>query len=173
MQFFCCCSIFGAPNYSDITGYPLNQLHQASLLFPVPSILRRLTSMLYECFLLGAVIAVFFLLPQALIGVFSGVAVLPSVLWAHFFLLLLVYFSWFWVRGGQTLAMKTWRIQVVDTHGGTLRPMQAVLRFCAAWFGIAFCGLGILWCLVDRERQFLHDRLADTRLIELPKLPSL
>jgi uncharacterized RDD family membrane protein YckC len=28
-----------------------------------------------------------------------------------------------------------------------------------------FCGAGILWALVDRDRQFLHDRLAGTRIV--------
>jgi uncharacterized RDD family membrane protein YckC len=135
------------------------------LSYTFPSFFRRMTSMVYECFLLGAVVVVFFLLPQTLFGVFTGIAVYPSVLWVHFFVLLLAYFCWFWVRGGQTLAMKTWKIQVVDVSGGPLRPMQAVLRYCAAWFGVILGGFGILWSLVDRDRQFLHDRIADTRLI--------
>lgn len=135
-----------------------------------PGLVRRLTSLVYECFLLGAVAVVFFLLPQTLLGVFTGIAVPSGVLWVHFFVLLMVYFSWFWLRGGQTLAMKTWRIRVIDKQGGPLRPMQAVLRYCAAWFGIGFAGLGILWSLVDRDRQFLHDRIADTRLVMLAPL---
>lgn len=133
------------------------------------NLLRRLTSMVYECFLLGAVIVVFFLLPQTLLGVFAGVSVPPSLLWIHFFVLLMVYFTWFWIRGGQTLAMKTWRIQLVDVSGRPLRPMQAVLRYCAAWFGLGLAGVGILWSLVDKDRQFLHDRIADTRLVQLPR----
>jgi len=30
---------------------------------------------------------------------------------------------------------------------------------------VALWPLSILWALVDRDRQFLHDRLAGTRLI--------
>ena len=32
---------------------------------------------------------------------------LGKLLWVHLFLLLMLYFVWFWVNGGQTLAMKT------------------------------------------------------------------
>ena len=137
--------------------------------YPLATFWRRLTSMVYECFLLGAVIVVFFLLPQTLLGVFAGASVPPALLWIHFFMLLLVYFTWFWTRSGQTLAMKTWRVQLVDMNGGPLRPMQAVLRYCAAWFGLGLGGIGILWGLVDKDRLFLHDRIADTRLVQLPR----
>lgn len=130
---------------------------------------RRLISLVYESLLLGAVIVVFFLLPQTLLGVFAGVATPPGGLMAHFFLLLLVYFCWFWLHGGQTLAMKTWRVCLTDISGKPLRPMQAVLRYCGAWASIGLGGLGLLWALVDQDKQFLHDRIAGTRLVELPR----
>jgi uncharacterized RDD family membrane protein YckC len=70
---------------------------------------------------------------------------------------LAAYFLWCWLRGGQTLAMRAWRIRLVD-----VTPRKAVLRFLVA---LAVLPLSILWALVDRDRQFLHDRLAGTRLI--------
>lgn len=135
---------------------------------PVPSFRRRLISLLYECLLLGAVLLVFFLLPQASLAVFAGLVASNGVLWVHLFTLLLLYFCVCWLRGGQTLAMQTWRIRVVDSQGGGLRPMQAVLRYCAGWLSVGLGGLGFLWCLIDRDGQFLHDRIADTRLVEIP-----
>jgi len=70
---------------------------------------------------------------------------------------LAAYFLWCWLRGGQTLAMRAWRIRLVD-----VTPAKAVLRLVLA---AALLPLSILWALVDRDRQFLHDRLAGTRLI--------
>ena len=69
------------------------------------------------------------------------------------------YFLWCWLRGGQTLAMKTWRIRLVD-----ITPAKAVLRFL---YAVVFVptGISILWALFDRDRQFLHDRLAGSRLV--------
>ena len=132
---------------------------------PSPGLMRRLTGMCYEALLLSGVIALFFILPHVLIGAFTRQIVGAPLLWAHLFLLLLTYFVWFWCHGGQTLAMKTWRIRLSSHDGKPLRPMQAVLRFLLCWPSLGLFGIGILWALIDRDRQFLHDRLAGTRLI--------
>ena len=71
---------------------------------------------------------------------------------------LAAYFLWCWLRGGQTLAMRAWRIRLVE-----VTPGKAIIRFVLA---AALLPLSILWALVDRDRQFLHDRLAGTRLID-------
>jgi len=69
------------------------------------------------------------------------------------------YFLWCWLRGGQTLAMKAWRIRLVD-----VTPRKALLRFVLA---VVLLPASIAWALFDRERQFLHDRLAGTRLVSV------
>jgi len=71
---------------------------------------------------------------------------------------LAAYFVWCWLRGGQTLAMRAWRIRLVD-----VTPGKAALRFVLA---LALLPVSILWALADRDGQFLHDRLAGTRLID-------
>jgi len=73
------------------------------------------------------------------------------------------YFLWCWLRGGQTLAMKAWRVRLVD-----VTPRKAVLRFLLA---LALFPVSILWALFDRDRQFLHDRLAGTRLVLVSAAP--
>jgi len=67
------------------------------------------------------------------------------------------YFLWCWLRGGQTLAMKAWGIKLVD-----VTPRKAVLRFLLA---LLLLPASVAWALFDRDRQFLHDRLAGTRLV--------
>ncbi len=126
---------------------------------------RRLASMLYE---LLALLAIWFLagfvvvglLPQPLVG-------WPRVaLQGYLVVVTGLYFVWFWRRGGQTLAMKTWRLRVVDAAtGARLTWAQAWLRYAVAVPGALLVGLGFLWALLDPERQFLHDRLASTRVI--------
>lgn len=78
------------------------------------------------------------------------------------------YFLWCWTRGGQTLAMRAWRIRVVYANGAPLTLVGAILRLLLAGAGIAVVGLGLWWALVDRDGQFLHDRLAKTRLVAVP-----
>ena len=67
------------------------------------------------------------------------------------------YFLWCWLRGGQTLAMKAWHIRLVN-----VTPPKALLRLLLA--ALLF-PVSIAWALFDRDRQFLHDRLAGTRLV--------
>jgi uncharacterized RDD family membrane protein YckC len=67
------------------------------------------------------------------------------------------YFLWCWLRGGQTLAMKAWGIRLVD-----VTPRKALLRFVLA---LLLFPVSVAWALLDRDRQFLHDRLAGTRLV--------
>jgi len=127
--------------------------------------LRRLASMLYESLLLFGVAFFGTWLFQFAAGtlVIDGwrLAMLQLFLVALF----ATYFLWCWLRGGQTLAMKTWRIRLVSKDGHrNLAPRAALLRFIAALLLVPTL-LGILWALVDRDRQFLHDRLAGSLLI--------
>lgn len=69
------------------------------------------------------------------------------------------YLLWCWLRGGQTLAMKAWKIRLVG-----VTPAKALARFALA-FLLVPTGISIVWAFFDPERQFLHDRLAGTRLV--------
>jgi uncharacterized RDD family membrane protein YckC len=77
------------------------------------------------------------------------------------------YFIWQWVRGGQTLPMKTWRLRVVTRDGTGVPLPQACARYVIAAAGLLLFGAGFAWALADRERQFLHDRVAGTRIVRV------
>ncbi len=105
---------------------------------------------------------------------------------AFLFVVFGVYFVWFWSKG-QTLAMKTWHIRVVDRDGHRLTQPRALVRYVLAWlwflpplavggfFGlpggeVAVIAIGwvFVWALLSRfhpQRQFVHDVLAGTRLV--------
>ena len=127
-----------------------------------PGLPRRLASMVYEAFLLFAV--GFF---AAWIFFFaSGGADATAGTTRHLLQLFIVvvfaaYFLWCWLRTGQTLAMKAWKIRLVD-----VTPKKALLRFVLALFLVPSL-ISLVWSLFDPERQFLHDRLAGTRLVSL------
>lgn len=122
--------------------------------------------MLYESLLLLGVLAVAFLLPHLAIGM-ALQSVLPgALLLTHLLLVLLVYFVWFWRHGGQTLAMQTWKLKLESAlTGGQITLQQAILRFAICCPSLLFFGAGLIWALFDRDRQFLHDRLAGTRIV--------
>ncbi|MDP1654717.1 MAG: RDD family protein [Hylemonella sp.] len=110
---------------------------------------------------------------------------------AFLFVVLGIYFTWFWAKG-QTLAMKTWHIRVVDTQGRPVTQTRALLRYVLSWlwflpalaaiapFGLSgpesaviVLGWVAVWALLSRfhpQQQFWHDALAGTRLITLAPL---
>jgi uncharacterized RDD family membrane protein YckC len=75
------------------------------------------------------------------------------------------YFVWQWHRGGQTLPMKTWRMRLVTAAGEPVSAARALRRFVFAVTGTLLAGAGVIWAFFDRDRQFLHDRLAGTRIV--------
>ena len=125
-----------------------------------PGLPRRLASMVYEASLLFAVAFfaawVFFFASGGRDATAGGVRHLLQLFIGLSFA---GYFLWSWLRGGQTLAMKAWRIRLVD-----VTPLRALLRFALALLLVPTL-ISIVWSFFDRERQFLHDRLAGTRLI--------
>lgn len=100
-----------------------------------------------------------------------------------------IYYVGFWTRQGQTLPMRTWRIRLVTASGKPLSALRASCRYVLAWlwfvpallllhlsaikgtqaFGIALA-LGVLvYALLSfahPQRQFLHDVLCGTRLVD-------
>jgi uncharacterized RDD family membrane protein YckC len=133
-----------------------------------PGLPRRLASMLYEAILLFAVgffAAWLFFFASG--GRDATAGALRPVLQSFILLVFAAYFLWCWLRaGGQTVAMKAWRIRLVDVS-----PKKALLRFVLAALLLP-TGISILWALFDRDRQFLHDRLAGTRLVLAFSPPS-
>jgi uncharacterized RDD family membrane protein YckC len=79
--------------------------------------------------------------------------------------LLGLYFTWFWTHGGQTAPMRAWKIRVVMEDGQPLNWGRAWARFLLAIPGLLAFGAGFAWALIDVDRQYLHDRLAGTRLV--------
>lgn len=148
---------------------------------------NRLLSMVYEALLLFAVLF-------AATLTFSTLLEQRHALYRRddlqywLFVVLGIYFSWFWRYGGQTLAMKTWRIRLVTREGGILSWRHAISRYVLTWLwflpGLAAASYLdaqgwmlvllpamnlVLWALaifIDRDRQFLHDRLAGTRIVQ-------
>lgn len=150
-----------------------------------PKLRRRLACWLYEGMLLFAVVFVAGYL-------FSSLSQTRHALdnrhahQAFVFVVLGIYFTWLWSKG-QTLAMKTWRIKVVDTQGQALTQGRALVRYLWSWLwfvppllgawgfglsgaetGVVLVGWVLVWALLSRfhpQQQYLHDVLAGTRLV--------
>lgn len=131
----------------------------------LPGLRRRLASMLYESLLLLGVLSVAFMIPHLALGLGFGIVAPGWLLLVHVVLVFGGYFLWYWIHGGQTLAMQTWKLQISTPDAVPPAPTLLVLRYLLAWPSLLFYGVGIFWAFFDRDRQFLHDRLAGTRII--------
>lgn len=166
---------------------------------PLAPLWRRLVALCYESLLLCAVLLVSGGAFQLLLGGagIPATQIAASPLWrnvmgVYWLAVLYGYFAWCWGRGGQTLAMKTWRLQLRTPANQLPAPRAIAIRFLLAllayapllpayvygkhvpglkWLFWACCGLAALpwlWALVDKEKQTLLDRLAGTRVVLLP-----
>jgi len=130
-----------------------------------PSVLRRLAAALYDALL---IVALMFIATYPFLAFFGDATQgwRRHLLQAWIVFVVGFYFVWFWTRGGQTLPMKTWHIRLVRHDGAAVGTARAMHRFVLAMLGAAALGLGFAWALFDRDRQFLHDRLSGTALID-------
>lgn len=153
------------------------------------SLARRLSCFVYEGVLLFGVLMAAGLLYAAVTGQRNAM-VGRHGLQAFLFFVLGLYFSWFWTRGGQTLAMKTWRIRLVRADGAPLTMARAWSRYLLGWLWFA---PALLWLWLEGAaglapslatltagvliyagltrllpgRQFWHDVVCGTRLVDV------
>ncbi len=147
--------------------------------------LLRLAAMAYEGVLLFGVV---FVVSYAVLAVAHWTYPLGGtqrlVLQSVLFVTLGGYFVYQWSRTGQTLAMKSWHLRLVDGTGKPPSIGRSVGRYFAAWHLFApgaayaaFFGGNVMLDLValaagllllmlpgvaDPQRRLLHDRLSRT-----------
>lgn len=151
-----------------------------------PSLLRRMACWLYEGMLLFALVFVAGWLFSTLGQMREGMDARRPLFQAFLVVIFGIYFTWFWARG-QTLAMKTWNVRVVDRAGRPLSQTRALLRYACSWLwflpplaalapvkpsgpetAVLVLGWVAVWAVLSRlhpQRQFWHDVLAGTRLV--------
>ena len=153
-----------------------------------PTLRRRLAAFLYEGVLLFGLVMVVALVYSIGVNQRHGLHGRQGMM-AVLFLALAVYFVWQWLRGGQTLALRTWQLRIVTQEGEPLTPKLAVARFLTSWLWfippmlvtwlagwhdkgtISGAVLGwmalyaaLTWVL--HSRQFIHDVISGTRVID-------
>lgn len=148
--------------------------------FASPGLLRIFASMVYDSLLLVAISIGYSALVVGLRvllmgtpehghriewGVFAGTFV--TIGW---FVVLMFFYIYFWQKFGQTLGMKTWRIQLVNAQTNALPSYsQCVKRAGFALLSMLLLGCGYWYKLINPQGRLLHDLLSDTKLILLNK----
>lgn len=167
---------------------------------PVPAgLFRRLAAQIYDGLL---VVALWFIATFAVLPLTGGEAITPATQgafdWLYRAWLLAIAFGYFglcWVRGGQTLGLRAWRIRLVLAGGGAIGWRTAALRFATGlallllavigawrlarpgWTASDAVALAMLlpaianfaWIAVDGERRSLQDRAGGMRVIRIAR----
>lgn len=132
---------------------------------------RRLAALLYDAVLLAALLVIF---TSGAVFLNHGVALERRTAGAWFYLyqagligVVAAYYLINWIRSGQTLGMRAWRLRTVTESGRPLGWKSAALRLSVGALAWAPAALGVLWLYADPEHLALHDRLSRTRVVHL------
>jgi len=135
---------------------------------------RRLFAIFYDSFLL---LAILFIVSAIATFLNNEKAIEPGDALYPIFVILIfslsyLYFAWFWIHGGQSLGMKTWRIQLqnYDPENNSNRQIDwkiATIRIFSAIVSWSVFGLGFLWAFFDKKNRCWHDLISKTVLIDL------
>ena len=159
-----------------------------------PGLARRLAAFVYEGMLMFALVMVAGFLFSSLTQQRHALQGRHG-LQAFLFVVMALYFSWFWSRGGQTVAMKAWRIRLVMVDGEPVPQRRALLRYLLAWLwfvpalaatqaagisgGVSLSLMALVGVLayagliyLRPDRQFWHDAVCGTRLIDWHPAPK-
>ena len=131
---------------------------------------RRFAALLYDSLLLAALLMIY---TFAALPFTHGQAVMRETAgpWVYLYragIIALIggYYVLNWIRSGQTLGMRAWRLRVVSSAGQPLTAAQAIRRFLYGLLAWPPAALGVLWLYLDPAPLALHDRLSGTRMLQ-------
>jgi uncharacterized RDD family membrane protein YckC len=134
--------------------------------------------------------AIGYLVPSLLLGILMNIQVPQWLAFGHVYVLFGIYFTWYWTRTGQTLAMQTWKVKMVGENNQLLNRGQAMIRYAISslWLiptiiiyilfkyvflsplghwptiELLFCMILLFWpltCLFDRQNPQGAQSIAD------------
>ena len=134
--------------------------------FQNASFIKRMMALFYDTLI---IVAILFLATFIALLINQGESFNGSI-WFVLYLLTWIgaYYIWSWYKGGQTVGMRAWQLKLIS-EGKQLTLIQAIMRYFGAIVGVWCFGLGLVWCLLDRDKQSLADRLAKCKMISLKR----
>ena len=103
-----------------------------------------------------------------LIGFILGL-VSPDVASVLNIIIPIVYIIGFWTWRGQTPGKIVLRIRIIRTDGSPIGLGRAILRYIGYFVSAIILLIGFLWIAFDSWKQGIHDKIADTYVIKLPR----
>lgn len=157
---------------------------------PPAGLFKQLIAMLYDSFL---IIALLFVATAVLLPFSQGEAVSGPIFSLYLLFIIFIFYGWFWHKAGQTLGMKVWKIRIIDDHGyNPSWPTIFIRLFAAILLPALFITLNSYLDLIHDAKTLavvstfvfllgylirlfspatLHDRMSQTRIIDVSKIP--
>lgn len=123
-----------------------------------------MAALLYDIF---PILGIFLITSLFLVLLRGGEEVRPGTVWLQLLLLaeVYLYFTYSWLKGGQTLGMRAWKLGI-QSHQ-TMTWGQGTLRFLVGLISTALLGLGLWWRRFDAEGLTWMDRVCHRPVISL------
>ncbi len=130
--------------------------------------MRRLLAAAYDLPLVVAMILIAGL-PLPLLPA-SYVTSVPGkvLIFCAMILIFFCYFAVSWMRAGQTVGMRAWRLKLIPQDNDRFGWGASVYRFVVAIASWGLGGLGVLWSLIDRRNRCWHDYTPASDVVLLP-----
>ena len=99
-----------------------------------------------------------------------GDAVVGAWVQSLLFIELFAFFTFFWIRRGQTIGMRAWRLRMESEEPFTLK--KALFRFCGALASFATLGLGYFWIWFEKDRRSWSDIVSGSYIVRYRRVEN-
>ena len=76
-----------------------------------------------------------------------------------------LYFALFWIYGGKTLGMSSWKLRIVSQDGDQITLIQTIIRFLSNIITISLAGIPLFLRRISKNDRSLSDLLSKTLII--------
>jgi len=129
----------------------------------VAGIFRHIAAICYDALIIIALLFIASVIPVALN---HGKAIPAQNIYFSMYLVTVWfgYFVYSWIKSGQTVGMRAWKLTLRSRDGGPIDVWQAMMRFGFAIPALLLFGAGIWWKGIDRDKLAWQDRWSKTYL---------
>ena len=75
-----------------------------------------------------------------------------------------LYFALFWIYGGKTLGMSSWKLRIISQDGNQITIIQTIIRFLSNIFTISLAGIPLFLRIINKNNSSLSDLLSKTSI---------
>jgi len=125
---------------------------------------KHVAALLYDIF---PILGIFLITSLFLVLLRGGEEVKPGTIWLQLLLLaeVYLYFTYSWIKGGQTLGMRAWKLGIQNHH--TMSWAQGTLRFIIGLVSTVLLGAGLWARKFDPQGMTWMDRVCQRPVISL------